>query len=183
MKKDFDYFDNAPMGFGLCFKAECASASDCLRSFAAYDVKKTRPQLLTINPLLADTEGAQACPFFRRVEWVRVTYGFSGVLAQVSARRVRGVRSAICELACQRNYYHLLRGEKAMMPKSRTKWPPSSPGAVPRHPWSSTATTGSDRVFTSPVQNLAQGLQMHGAACGQGQKTSHHTKDGLTTSL
>ena len=103
MKKDFDYFDNAPTGFGLCFKAECASASECLRAFAACDEKKTRSQLLTINPLLADTVGTQACPFFRRVEWVRVAYGVSGVLAQVSARRVRGVCSAICELVCQRS--------------------------------------------------------------------------------
>ena len=90
MEKDFDDFDNAPARFGLCFKAECASAGECLRALAARDVKKTRA-------------------FFRRAERVRVTYGCSGALTQVLAGRVRGMGSAICELACQRNCYHLLR--------------------------------------------------------------------------
>lgn len=121
MEKDFDYFDNAPAGFGLCFKAECTSAGECLRALAARDVKRTPPQLLTVNPLLADAAGAQACPFFRRAERVRVAYGFSVALAQVPAGRVRSVRAAICELVCQRNYYHLLRGEKAMMPEMQNK--------------------------------------------------------------
>ena len=74
-----------------------------------------------LNPLLADTAGESACKFFRKAEKVRVAYGFKRAMAQIPAGKVRSVRSAICGLVCQRNYYYLLRGEKPMFPDMQAK--------------------------------------------------------------
>lgn len=114
-------FDKVPAGFALCLKSECASAGECLRGLAGRDLGKERISLTVVNPLLADTAGEQACRFFRKAEKVRVAYGFKQAMAQVPAGHVKSVRSAICGLVCQRNYYYLLRGEKPMFPEMQKK--------------------------------------------------------------
>ena len=121
MENDYNFFDNAPANFGLCLKSECASAGECLRGLAGRDLGKERVNLTIINPLLADTAGESACKFFRKAEKVRVAYGFKRAMAQIPAGKVRSVRSAICGLVCQRNYYYLLRGEKPMFPDMQAK--------------------------------------------------------------
>ena len=66
---------------------------------------------------MADAAGK----FFQKAEKMRVAYGFKRAMAQVPARHVRSVRSAICGLVCLRNYYYLLRGEKPMFPDMQEK--------------------------------------------------------------
>lgn len=121
MDNDYNFYDNAPVSFPLCLKTECASAGECLRGLAARDLKKDRANLSVINPLLVDIQGKTACKFFKKAQKVRVAYGFKRAMMQIPAGHVRNVRSAICGLVCQRNYYYLLQGEKPMFPDMQKK--------------------------------------------------------------
>ena len=116
MESNYDFFSNAPITFGLCSKSSCPSANDCLRGLAFRDLNDSREKVMSANPLMTDAGGAAVCSLYRPAEPVRVAYGFSNALDSVPKGNVRDVREAICQFVCQRNYYHLLRGEKPMLP-------------------------------------------------------------------
>ncbi len=121
MDNDYNFYDQAPTNYSLCFKTDCATAGECLRSLAARDLTTDRFNLSIVNPLLANGAGGTACQFFRKAEKVRVAYGFKRAMAQIPAGKVRNVRFAVCGWVCQRNYYYLLRGEKPIFPDMQKK--------------------------------------------------------------
>lgn len=119
MKHDYNYFENAPGNFGLCFKNECASAADCLRALAARDASAVPDQLIVANPLQVDAAGKGNCPHFKSAETVRIAYGFINALGTVPGKHQKDVRKAILAHFCLRNYYHLRRGDKPMYPETQ----------------------------------------------------------------
>ncbi len=121
METDYNFYDHAPGNFACCFKADCATAGECLRALAARDITTKAISVNIINPMLTNPAGGKQCAYFRKAERVRVAYGFRQALAKIEVGKVRSVRSAILGLVCQRNYYYLLRGEKPMFPEMQKK--------------------------------------------------------------
>ena len=122
MENDYNFFDNAPANFSLCFKSECASAGECLRELAGRDLSKERVNLTIINPLLTDTAGESACKFFRHKP-VADRHGW-GVRLQVfpeSGESACGLRlqtgngSNTCREGAERAFRHLRSGVPAQL--------------------------------------------------------------------
>ena len=74
-----------------------------------------------VNPMLVDPIGSSSCRFFRKAEKVCVAYGFKRALAKVESGKVGMVRSSMCGIVCQRDYYYLLRGDKPLYPRMQKK--------------------------------------------------------------
>ena len=117
----YNFCDNAPGDFSFCMKSDCASAGECLRGLASRDITEKIVSLSIINPMLVNPSGESSCRFFRKAEKVRVAYGFKQALAKVESGKVSTVRDSMCSLVCQRNYYHLLRGDKPLYPRMQKK--------------------------------------------------------------
>lgn len=117
----YNFCENAPGDFSFCLNADCASAGECLRGLAARDLTEKMVVVSVINPLLVDSMGVSSCRFFRKAEKVRVAYGFKRALAKVESGKVRMVRSFMCGIVCQRDYYYLLRGDKPLYPHMQKK--------------------------------------------------------------
>ncbi len=119
MDNGYNFYDNAPGNFSLCFKAGCASAGRCLRWLAGRDLGTGTRFVSVANPLLADGRGEGACPFFRRAEKVRVAYGFKRAMGQVPSGRVAGARAAVFPMISRRYYYYLLNGDRPLWPEDQ----------------------------------------------------------------
>lgn len=116
MSDNYNFYDNAPMGYSLCFESGCASAEHCLRRLAARDLSRKPMSVSVANPLLTDTKGEGACPFFRKAEMVRIAYGFKKAMGKVESGKVAGARAAIMAMTSRRNYYHLFSGDRPISP-------------------------------------------------------------------
>lgn len=116
MSNGYNFYDNAPRGYTLCLSAGCDSADHCLRQLAARDLSRKPMSVSVANPLLTDTKGEGACPFFRKAEKVRVAYGFKQAMSRIESGKVAGARAAIMAMTSQRNYYHLFSGDRPMLP-------------------------------------------------------------------
>lgn len=117
MSNGYNFYDNAPRGYTLCLSAGCASADHCLRQLAARDLSRKPMSVSVANPLLTDTKGEGACPFFRKAEKVRVAYGFKQAMSRIESGKVAGARTLIMSKTSRRNYYHLLNGDTSMSPE------------------------------------------------------------------
>lgn len=107
----YNFYDNAPRGYALCFNGGCASAEGCLRRLAGRDLGLEPMTVSTVNPLRADARGEGSCPFFRKAERVRIAFGFKQAMARVESGKVAGARAEIGSTTSRRNYYHLLSGD------------------------------------------------------------------------
>ncbi|MFS6554672.1 DUF6078 family protein, partial [Parabacteroides distasonis] len=112
MNDGYNFYDNAPRGYTLCLSAGCASADHCLRQLAARHLSRKPMSVSVANPLLTDTKGEGACPFFRKAEKVRVAYGFKQAMSRIESGKVARARALISPNTSRRNFYYLLNGEQ-----------------------------------------------------------------------
>lgn len=117
LEEDYNFYDNAPGDYTLCFKSECASADHCLRRLAARDINVRSLRVTIVNPLLADAAGGAACRFFRNNGMIRVAFGFRQAMSKIESGKVAGVRIAIGSMMCRRNYFYMLKGERPIYPE------------------------------------------------------------------
>lgn len=117
LDEGYNFYDNAPGDYALCFKSECASADCCLRRLAARDIDGRSPRVTIVNPLLADAAGGAACRFFRNNGMIRVAFGFRQAMSKIESGKVAGVRIAIGSMMCRRNYFYMLKGERPIYPE------------------------------------------------------------------
>lgn len=105
-----------PSDFRHCVVDGCCAADHCLRHQAYEHSENEDTSFWIINPKAAQPEAGEECPHYLDAAPVRMARGFLGALASVPSANVHAVRAEISAAFCQRTYYTMRRGERAMSP-------------------------------------------------------------------
>lgn len=105
-----------PDNFRRCVASGCTTARRCLR-YQAYEVSSANDSSFwCINPKAAMPEEGEACPHFCNAEKVRMARGFKGAMLSVPYGNVQHICRELSQHFCERNYYHMRRGDRPMTP-------------------------------------------------------------------
>lgn len=113
-----------PDDFRRCVVSGCAAAETCLRHVAYEESTEAVESFWVINPKAAHpiessthSEGTETiCPHYCSAAKVRMARGFKLALLSVPHGNVKRVCDEISQHFCQRNYYHMRRGDRPMTP-------------------------------------------------------------------
>lgn len=105
-----------PDAFRRCVATNCRAAGHCLR-YQAYEASnETDAAFWCINPKAALPEEGEACPHYCSADKVRMARGFRKALLSVPHGNMQNIRFDISQHFCERNYYHMRRGDRPMSP-------------------------------------------------------------------
>lgn len=108
-----------PTDFRRCVASGCAAAERCLR-YQAYEAStETDASFWCINPKSAKPEEGEACPHFCSAEKVRMARGFKQAMLSVPYGNVGNICREISQHFCERNYYHMRRGDRPITPREQ----------------------------------------------------------------
>lgn len=105
-----------PVDFRRCVAADCKAAELCLRHQAFAASNDADKDFWVINPKAARPEDGTDCPHYCNAAKVRMARGFKHALLSVPHGNVKSICDEISQYFCQRNYYHMRRGDRPMTP-------------------------------------------------------------------
>lgn len=105
-----------PTDFRRCVATSCAAAERCLRYQAFEASSADDASFWCINPKAARPEEGEACPHFCSAEKVRMARGFKQAMLSVPYGNVGNICRDLSQHFCERNYYHMRRGDRPMTP-------------------------------------------------------------------
>lgn len=111
-----DNSNSIPDDFRRCVVSGCAAAETCLRHVAYERSTEHDESFWTINPKAARPEDGTACPHYCSAAKVRMACGFKLALLSVPHGNVKRICDEISSRFCQRNYYHMRRGDRPLTP-------------------------------------------------------------------
>lgn len=105
-----------PDDFRRCVASDCSAASTCLRHVAYEESTEADESFWNITPKAAHPDEGTACPHYCCTAKVRMARGFKLALLSVPHGNMKRICDEISQHSCQRNYYHMRRGDRPMTP-------------------------------------------------------------------
>lgn len=105
-----------PSDFRRCVAADCNASELCLRHHAFAATTEDDKDFGVINPKTAQPDSGTDCPHYCSAAQVRMARGFKHALLSVPHGNVKCICDEISQYFCQRNYYHMRRGDRPMTP-------------------------------------------------------------------
>ncbi len=113
MLENLDY-EQVPVQFAHCFRAECQCSGECLRYQVGTCVPKERQSVLVVNPVRIASEAD--CDSFMPCMVLRYAWGMTQALNELPYRKTKMLKAQMREYFGKTHFYRLMRKERCFAP-------------------------------------------------------------------
>lgn len=117
MEDEFNY-QAVPYGYTHCFNDHCPKGEKCLHRLVAVHSTNQYPTLSVVNPNCIP-EDANACPFYKDIQKVRVAWGVKLLLNDVPYKDAASIKAHLLRYFGRSLYYRFYRKEYSINPEQQ----------------------------------------------------------------
>lgn len=117
MENEFNY-QAVPYGYIHCFNAHCLKGEKCLHRLVAIHSTNQYPTLSVVNPNCIPDD-ADACPFYKSIQKIRVAWGVKSLLDDVPYKDAASIKNQLIQHFGRSLYYRFYRKEHSIDPEQQ----------------------------------------------------------------
>lgn len=117
MENEFNY-QAVPYGYIHCFNAHCPKGEKCLHRLVAIHSTNQYPTLSVVNPNCIPDD-ADACPFYKSIQKIRVAWGVKSLLDDVPYKDATSIKNQLIQYFGRSLYYRFYRKEHSIDPEQQ----------------------------------------------------------------
>lgn len=117
MENEFNY-QAVPYGYIHCFNTHCPKGEKCLHRLVAIHSTNQYPTLSVVNPNCIPDD-ADACPFYKSIQKIRVAWGVKSLLDDVPYKDATSIKNQLIQYFGRSLYYRFYRKEHSIDPEQQ----------------------------------------------------------------